>query len=193
MRPLPCIVLCWIWTAHLAGSFFIPNKRIIRTRGKESQSSFSDILGKMNELMNFAISVTKTSRRPKADVVEKKVTGIVCPSYKCSDKIEPGCRKSVYYVIQGQRCMGCDVDICKVERRRENARMPFKRSNINEDGAIEQRISVNPFNFENRWAFSRNGREQFDRSNSLQSVLADSAADRLPPGSENSWITGSMF
>jgi hypothetical protein len=176
-----------------SGSFFLPNKRIVRTRGKESPGSFSDILGKMNELMNFAISVTKTARKPKPEVVEKRITGFVCPSYKCSDKIEPGCRQSVYYVIQGQRCMGCDVDICKVERRRQNARMPFKTSNINADGAIEERISVNPFNFENRWDLSRNGHKQFDHSNSLQSVLTDSAVDRLPPGSENSWITGSLF
>ncbi|XP_062613819.1 uncharacterized protein LOC134275566 [Saccostrea cucullata] len=196
MRPVVCALLCWLWTGCLVDSFFIPSKRIVNTRGKEGQRGLHDILGQMNELMDFAISVTKPkSRKSIAENVEHTKTGIVCPSYKCSDTIEPGCRRSVYYVIKGQRCMGCDVDVCKVKKRRESARMPLHRSNINTDGAIEERISVNPFNFEKRWLFSRNrkGPEQLAHSNSFQQMLSVSDVDRLPPGSENSWITGSLF
>ncbi|XP_061178544.1 uncharacterized protein LOC133187198 [Saccostrea echinata] len=152
----------------------------------------------MNELMNFAISVTNPiskSRKSKVENIGNTKRSFVCPSYKCSDTIEPGCRRSVYYVIKGQRCMGCDVDVCKVKKRRENARIPLHRSNINADRAIEERISVNPFNFEKRWLFSRNrkGPEQLDHSNSFQPMITVSNVDRLPPGSENSWITGSLF
>lgn len=178
-----------------AGSFFISSKRNIKPRNDEGTGSLSDILGQMNELMNFALSVAgplSGTRKSQSDIVKDS---FVCPSYKCSDQIEPGCRQSVYYVIQGQRCMGCDVDICKVERRRENAgKLLRNRSKLNVDGTIDKPISVNSIGFEKRWLFPRNRQqERWDQPNSLFPVLTVPDVDRLPPGSENSWITGSLF
>lgn len=178
-----------------AGSFFIPSKRNIKTRNDESAGSLRDILGQMNELMNFALSVAgplSGTRKGESDIVKDS---FVCPTYKCSDQIEPGCRQSVYYVIQGQRCMGCDVDICKVERRRENAgKLSSSRSKLNVDGISEKPISGNSIGFEKRWLYPRNRQqERWDQPNSLFPVLTVPDVDRLPPGSENSWITGSLF
>lgn len=144
--------------------------------------------------MDFAFSVSQPLLGDSSKNKGKFATNFVCPSYKCSDKIEPQCRRSVYYVIHGHRCMGCDVDICKLERRKESAQEPLGRSKINRDGAIETKLTGNPINFEKRWLFDKNrNREILDRSKFLHTIATAPPVNRLPPGSENSWITGSLF
>lgn len=53
--------------------------------------------------------------------------------------------------------MGCDVDICKVERWRENVgKLLCNCLKFNVDGIIDKFIFVNFIGFEKCWFFFRN-------------------------------------
>ena len=65
----------------------------------------------MRQLLDFARGITQPFMQASS----------ACPILTCRE-VKPQCRQTIYHTIKGQRCAGCDVDICKAKGKRKTSR-----------------------------------------------------------------------